>query len=61
MARKFAWMLVAAMVVLVSGCFTLNARHNRNHLKATSNDFTRLHADVDRHFWNYDWEDPHDY
>ncbi len=61
MARKLALTVLMCSVVMVSGCFTLNARHNRNHLKAISNDMVRLHADFDRHFMNYDWQDPHDY
>lgn len=59
--RKLALALVLGSVVFATGCFTLNARHNRNHLKAVSNDMVRLHADFDRHFMNYDWVDPHDY
>lgn len=61
MARKLVLAVLMCSVVTVSGCFTLNARHNRNHLKAISNDMVRLHADFDRHFMNYDWQDPHDY
>jgi hypothetical protein len=59
--RRLTWLMLFVVVVALPGCFTLNARHNRNHLKAVSNDMVRLHSDFDRHVLHYDWNDPHDY
>jgi hypothetical protein len=60
--KKFTTFLVlAALLAIMPGCFTLNARHNRNHMKSFSNDMVRLHQDFDRHFLNYDWDNPNDH
>ena len=61
MARVTWFLILATLLVIAPGCFTLDAHHNRNHLKSVSNHMVGLHQDFDRHFLNYDWEDPNDY
>ena len=52
---------LVAVLVLTSGCFTLNEVHNRNHLRSFEADWNAIHETIDRHFFNYDWDDPDDY
>ena len=53
----------AALIALTAsvGCFTTNDRHNRNHLRSYEGDAEAIHGTVDRHFFNYDRDDPTDY
>ncbi len=59
--KVFAFSMMVALLVGTVGCFTTNDRHNRNHLRSFEGDADSIHATIDRHFFNYDWDDPTDY
>ncbi len=59
--KAFAFSALLATLVLASGCFTLTEVHNRNHLRSFEKDWDSIHETIDRHFFNYDWDDPDDY
>lgn len=62
MSKKvFALGAMVAILVLTTGCFTLDEIHNRNHLRSFESDWASIHETIDRHFFNYDWDDPDDY
>ncbi|MBI5369157.1 MAG: hypothetical protein HZA54_19125 [Planctomycetes bacterium] len=60
MLRKIG--LVAALVGLVAlvGC-TFDSDHNRAHWRSFKQDVHDMHRFIDRHFLNYDEEDPDRY
>ena len=35
-----------------------NDRHNRNHLRSFEKDADAIHDTIDKHFFDYDWDDP---
>ena len=43
-----------AVVVSVSGCFTLSWKHNRRHLRKFIDELIELHQDVDRVIFGLD-------
>lgn len=61
MLKKVAAFAMLVTLVASVGCFTTNDRHNRNHLRSLEGDFDAIHSTIDRHFFNYDWDDPTDY
>lgn len=51
--------LLLAGTSALSGCFSLvDWEHNLNHLKVWNQDLDNIHRDIDRFFFNYDWDDP---
>jgi len=60
MRRKLAALaLLAAVALLAPGCtFRQWADDVVNHGKVILRDLNDIHRSVDRHFFNYDWNDP---
>jgi hypothetical protein len=61
MTKRFCTAFALLAAVALSGCFTLDEIHNRNHLRSIESDWNAIHETIDRHFFNYDWDDPDDY
>ena len=60
MFKKFMLAAVLLMMALSTiGCLSTDQRHNRRHMWAIDRDIESLHRTTDRHFFNYDWDDPY--
>lgn len=60
MIRKLVLLFALISLVLGSmGCLSSDHRHNRRHMWAIDRDIEMLHKTTDRHFFNYDWDDPY--
>ena len=56
------WILCLAFAALIFGsvgCLSSDHRHNRRHMWALDHDLEMLHRTTDRHFFNFDWDDPY--
>lgn len=58
--KVIALSLLAGLTLMTVSCFTPEDRHNRSHLRSFEGDWARIHETLDRHFFNYDWDDPYD-
>jgi hypothetical protein len=64
MAMKKALLTVFLGVFLlgsIGGCSLFDWGHNWRHIKSFFRDMHQLHKEIDRHFLNYDEENPHNY
>jgi hypothetical protein len=53
-------LLLVLTVSLFSGCYLLDGRHYRSMYNNLGDDFETLQKDVERYFFNYDYDSPHD-
>lgn len=58
--RKLVLLAVfTGLIFSAIGCLSSDHRHNRRHMWAFDRDIENLHRTTDRHFFNYDWDDPY--
>ena len=48
MKKLIAFVGVAALMVVSSGCLSLNWHHNRRHVRKVVDDLQELHQDIDK-------------
>ncbi len=56
--RKLFIILLISVFGFCIGCGT-SPEHRRAHRTAIQKKFHEIHRSIDRHVWNYDWDDPH--
>lgn len=61
--RKRLVLLGCLLAVSVgsAGCSLWDWKHNWRHIKSFFRDLHELHVEIDRHFLNYDEDDPYNY
>jgi hypothetical protein len=61
MLKRFMLCAILFTLSLASfvGCLSSDHRHNRRHMWALDHDLEMLHRTTDRHFFNFDWDDPY--
>ena len=52
--------LAAICVIGLSGCYLLDGRHYRAVYNNLGDETEQLQKDIERYFFNYDWDSPHD-
>ncbi|MFO0980354.1 MAG: hypothetical protein U1E76_01200 [Planctomycetota bacterium] len=61
--KKLAWSLLSLLLAtaIISGCSSLSwwGDDLSNHGRAILRDLDHIHWSIDRHFFNYDWDDPY--
>lgn len=57
MKKALLAVMLLAVSVTMSGCFTLSWKHNRRHLRKFIDELIELHADVDKVVFGLD-KDP---
>ena len=60
MLRKIGWSAALVALLAMAGC-TYDSDHNRAHWRAFKQDVHDMHRFIDRHFFDYDEEDPDRY
>ncbi|MHC5037528.1 MAG: hypothetical protein ACYTHM_09460 [Planctomycetota bacterium] len=58
---KKAFLIALLGVFALGGCSLFDWGHNWRHIKSFFRDMHQLHKEIDRHFLNYDEENPHNY
>ena len=61
MVKRLLLALIAVGGVLVAVACTLDRDHDRAHWRAFKQDAHDMHTFIDRHFFNYDEDDPDRY
>ncbi|MCI0342199.1 MAG: hypothetical protein L0216_13820 [Planctomycetales bacterium] len=63
MKKRILSLLAFAVLASVgaSGCSLWDWKHNWRHIKSFFRDMHELHVEIDRHFLNYDEDDPYNY
>ena len=62
MKKIVATMVLGAMAVaFLGGCSLFDWGHNWRHIKSFFRDMHQLHKEIDRHFLNYDEDNPYNY
>lgn len=60
MKKIYIFLLLVSSAFIFVGCpFHGSPEHRRAHRKAIHNDYVEIHKFIDRHFWNYDWDNPY--
>lgn len=61
MNRKILAIILIGLALMLTGCPFLGSKHTRGHMRVWKRDFTEIYRFVDRHAWNYEWDDPSAY
>ena len=62
MLKKLAIaVLLGGFLAGLGGCSLFDWGHNWRHIKSFFRDMHELHKEIDRHFLNYDEDNPHNY
>ncbi|MHC5018630.1 MAG: hypothetical protein ACYTGX_00685 [Planctomycetota bacterium] len=59
--RIICALILGCMTLGAAGCSLWDWKHNWRHIKSFFRDMHELHVEVDRHFLNYDEDDPYNY
>jgi len=54
MKKHATYAFVAALVLTVSGCFSLSWAHNRRHVRKFIDELVQLHQDIDKVIFGLD-------
>ncbi len=54
MKKQAVYAFAVALVLSVSGCFSLSWAHNRRHIRKIIDEFVALHQDIDKVIFGLD-------